>query len=70
MRISLSNGLLGNIKPREVMCLKCRRVEVTDAPSPICDVGFCYGEKMVTVVKSSIDGTRITGTDELGPTGR
>ncbi len=58
-------SLLGNIRMRELWCPFCRKTTMSDEPNPRCNDK--YKTPLVTVVKSSIDGTRITGSDELGP---
>lgn len=56
-----------NVKPREVWCLNCKKTVISNEVSPICE--DCFGKPMITVVYSLIDGSRITGKDELGSTG-
>ena len=55
-----------NLKPREVWCPNCKKTIKTDEPAPTCD--DCFGKPMITVLYSILDGKRITGNDELGPT--
>lgn len=55
-----------NIKPREVWCPKCKKYSITDLHLPVCEDWF--GQPLITVVYSLIDGRRLTGADELGPT--
>lgn len=61
-------SLLGNMKPRELWCPFCRKTTVSADPNPRCNDK--YKTPLVTVVKSSIDGQRITGADELGSRSR
>ncbi len=61
---SEEKNLLGNIPKRELWCPYCKKVVVSDAANPKCD--DYYKTPLITIVKSTLDGTRITGKDELG----
>lgn len=56
-----------NIKPRELWCPKCKKYSVSDEAQAVCE--DCFGQPLITVVYSIIDGRRITGANELGSTG-
>jgi len=55
-----------NIKPRELWCPKCKKTIVSDRANDVCE--DCFGQPLITVTYSVVDGRRMTGNDELGPT--
>lgn len=58
---------LFNLKPREVWCPKCKQYNINSDANPVCV--DCFGQPLITVVYSMIDGKRLTGENELGSTG-
>jgi hypothetical protein len=54
-----------NHKYRDVYCPKCKRIDVTNWPAPVCEE--CFGTPMITILYSLIDSKPIRKEHELGP---
>ena len=52
-----------NIKPRELWCPKCKKTIVSNRANDVCE--DCFGQPLITVIYSGIDGRRLTGVEPL-----
>lgn len=51
-----------NLKEKEYYCQHCKTYVILTAINPSCEK---CGQSMVVVLRSILDGSRITGNDEL-----